>query len=722
MKKLLIVLILLLLPVSGWGATYYCAKVEGTWRVASGDWPTGESDACTDINGALTAAGTGNTLVIASGTYQTTDLDATDGLDSVASGMTVRGPVSSTDYRLLALGYTADPAHATYNNGATIIDGTGLSDHVFVYNHATGTVANLTIQYAPAGKRIFTAYTNGPLLVKDCVFIYDKTTAIDTAAFVNDITATITRCEFRGYYRLGTYFVLSFDHADCNVLISFCKFIDVSRGIEVKKGTVRICNCIFDDIDSNNLYVYNNSETKAISATNCVFTANNDTGNPIRNSSAANETFTLSNNIIQANAYSPGTYTGITGSYTDGGGNITHTIPMWKTSRYPSILVCSIDDTVDADSAQTMAGVVESYGGKMTWNVNTSAMTSGDWIIANDLVSRGHEIASHTRHHANIKDLEAFDIQYTGGACTMTINVGSDTLTTSVGGSWTLSNYADITNLAAAINGTENYTCTVNATEYAGDGVPSSLADVSAQDINTSSYTAYYDETRHFLEEITNSKADIEANIPGYTCTTFVPPGHYYDEAAVTAIYNAGYTGMRDGGTGTGDYLMYDAGGIDLLNLTGIPCNTFAEHGSVSAWGSARLTEMCCQGRLIEVYDHSFLEFTSTDLSMLLALAKKTDMRLMSRADAVAWIKSVGVDSGDHRTYTLTHTPNPDYSLRTFSPCINAGTNPFSDGDGDQYDYAGNLVWRDSDDKAVGAWSDGVEIGPYGWFGGILLQ
>jgi hypothetical protein len=77
-------------------------------------------------------------------------------------------------------------------------------------------------------------------------------------------------------------------------------------------------------------------------------------------------------------------------------------------------------------------------------------------------------------------------------------------------------------------------------------------------------------------------------------------------------------------------------------------------------------------------------------------------------------------DDGDG-TYSHTFS-DPTLKLQATSPCINAGTNPFSDGDGDQYDFAGNLVWRDSDDKAVGAWSDGVEIGAYGWFGGILLQ
>jgi hypothetical protein len=56
-----------------------------------------------------------------------------------------------------------------------------------------------------------------------------------------------------------------------------------------------------------------------------------------------------------------------------------------------------------------------------------------------------------------------------------------------------------------------------------------------------------------------------------------------------------------------------------------------------------------------------------------------------------------------------------DYSLLFGSPAINAGVDPFSDGDGDQYDYAGQFVWDDSTDSAVGPWADGVEIGAYGF-------
>jgi len=55
-----------------------------------------------------------------------------------------------------------------------------------------------------------------------------------------------------------------------------------------------------------------------------------------------------------------------------------------------------------------------------------------------------------------------------------------------------------------------------------------------------------------------------------------------------------------------------------------------------------------------------------------------------------------------------------NFNLQNKSPCINAGTDPFSDGDGDQYDMKDRLVWSDVTDAPVGPWADGVDIGAYG--------
>jgi hypothetical protein len=63
-----------------------------------------------------------------------------------------------------------------------------------------------------------------------------------------------------------------------------------------------------------------------------------------------------------------------------------------------------------------------------------------------------------------------------------------------------------------------------------------------------------------------------------------------------------------------------------------------------------------------------------------------------------------------------------DFHLQAGSPCINAGTDPFSDGDGNKYDYDNMLVWDDSLDSPVDRWGDGVDIGAYGYFSEQSMQ
>jgi hypothetical protein len=86
---------------------------------------------------------------------------------------------------------------------------------------------------------------------------------------------------------------------------------------------------------------------------------------------------------------------------------------------------------------------------------------------------------------------QSFTIEYTSGACTMTIvnNSASKTLTTSVGGlSITLTDYPTVGDLAAYINDQTGFECTPIAGQE--DASSSELDAVSAQDINTSAYTA----------------------------------------------------------------------------------------------------------------------------------------------------------------------------------------------------------------------------------------
>lgn len=64
-------------------------------------------------------------------------------------------------------------------------------------------------------------------------------------------------------------------------------------------------------------------------------------------------------------------------------------------------------------------------------------------------------------------------------------------------------------------------------------------------------------------------------------------------------------------------------------------------------------------------------------------------------------------------------TSPTDFRLQSTSPCINSGVSLFvnGDGDGDQYDLDGYMIWSDYFDSEVYHWRNGVDIGVYAYGG-----
>lgn len=80
------------------------------------------------------------------------------------------------------------------------------------------------------------------------------------------------------------------------------------------------------------------------------------------------------------------------------------------------------------------------------------------------------------------------------------------------------------------------------------------------------------------------------------------------------------------------------------------------------------------------------------------------------------WKTQFGQDANSLNSDPLMTDPaNGDFTLQPISSAIDAGTDPHVNGDGDQYDYARELVWDDTLDAPVGAWANGVEMGAYGF-------
>jgi len=65
---------------------------------------------------------------------------------------------------------------------------------------------------------------------------------------------------------------------------------------------------------------------------------------------------------------------------------------------------------------------------------------------------------------------------------------------------------------------------------------------------------------------------------------------------------------------------------------------------------------------------------------------------------------------------------NSNYYITNGSPAINNGDNQYSDGDGNQFDLGGFLVWDDDVDAVSGYWVDGVDMGAYAYIANVIIS
>ena len=295
---------------------------------------------------------------------------------------------------------------------------------------------------------------------------------------------------------------------------------------------------------------------------------------------------------------------------TDGGNNITSTsAPHVRSySRYPVTLGVIIDDIWDTELAQadTYVTVAQSKDVKIGLAVSPAAnvVASPNWDTTalnylNSWHSSGYvDIIGHNYSSLIISHpTDALDIQYTGNgtACSMDIvrNVLYTYVTGQTDGSTdltldlTAAAYDTVNELAAYINGRTGYTASAS-TGYNTHAI--GLADVSSQDIKTSSYTAEMDDTRFVTDELQGAKTFLEANITGFTLKTLIWPGMMNTEADRALALSIGYTGARGGNTANfSDDDTLEAG-QNLYNLSSL--NLKYLHGksegeisnSVRAW------------------------------------------------------------------------------------------------------------------------------------------
>lgn len=186
-------------------------------------------------------------------------------------------------------------------------------------------------------------------------------------------------------------------------------------------------------------------------------------------------------------------------------------------------------------------------------------MTEGE---LRDLHARGHEVASHTRHHPVLVRNTAFTVAYVGAAAVCELTISGDSLVTRTDGAPDLRfaladpSIASLCDLADTIDARPEYVCTLDYYRSRLDFCRSVyLVDVEPFDIAREPFLALTTMGRDsvtMVDEVVGSKAYLETMMgdTSYRCVSFAYPRHAHDQREMDAAREAGYLGARNGPLG----------------------------------------------------------------------------------------------------------------------------------------------------------------------------
>lgn len=334
-----------------------------------------------------------------------------------------------------------------------------------------------------------------------------------------------------------------------------------------------------------------------------------------------------------------------------------------------------------------------------------------EWINA------GRDVNSHSWSHQYFQQPSALTIRYTGTGTAATMSIAGNVLTTAVTGGpggenigldLTNASYNTLSKLVATISGRSGYTATQVAGAQ-GAAHTIGLADVTGQDIKGGTgYTAQFQESRLEPDEMSTSKAWMNANLTGLPATrAYVYPGGQQDTSTQGYAAAAGYAGARGAFTmdlGTKD--VY-ARGVNIQNITSFGVNP-SLMGLTQAQMDARIATLVWKssvwGAPYGVFWH-LNELSATDVGNLLDALIGHGATVMTNTQLVNWL--AGQSETGTTTYYVAAATGAEADLRPTqsSPVVNAGADL---GAGYAFDLEG------VDQRVFGS---GWEMGAYAYMG-----
>ncbi|CAN5674652.1 hypothetical protein BH10ACI4_BH10ACI4_11350 [soil metagenome] len=388
----------------------------------------------------------------------------------------------------------------------------------------------------------------------------------------------------------------------------------------------------------------------------------------------ASYSLTASNSILLGNPYSSLNWNFF--GLTDDGTNVRQS-PLFTTRAAPLIIVPYIDDYNNLSVAESVAAAAATYGCHLSYAINTKLVTPANWTRVSALQTAGNEIVAHTRSHSDLANNNVFSILYKGTASTakMTIDTVGGTIQTFLNSSTTpdlniplLDKYNSMQNVCAQINANAAYSCTDQPNQ--DFFTPLNLAAVSSVNIK-SAYTATAS-SGYLTWEIEGAKADIAANVPGYTATTFATPFTSSSTAVENHIRDAGFLANRNGtitatGQPNGNWLFSN---LNVFNMGSewLPNGYDSSHPAGSV--GALIEGLGAAGGVFGIYSHGYDEFTLAQWQQLFQLNQQIGGTCMTMSQARTYVQANGtlLPDGTNKNWTRTIPLTPNYTNTANSP------------------------------------------------------
>ena len=290
-----------------------------------------------------------------------------------------------------------------------------------------------------------------------------------------------------------------------------------------------------------------------------------------------------------------------------GTGNISSLVApvVANFNTYSARFSFTVDDVGSApgteDYVNTLTAVFAGHGTKGDkFNVAVVPSYAVDWASVKNWYAAGNEIDSHSWSHqyytttsvpqgtctlATCPNSPALSLQYTGSGTAAALSISGNILTTTVTGasgdnlSLNLANapYNTRQGLRAYLGSLAHYAVSDPSSPIARPNTKTvNLLNVSNQDIKSAALALVYDQAKLLPDEMSSSKAAIEANVPGLMETFFVYPDGIQDPTSEADAIAAGYTAARgslamkgqDNCTATANSVY--ANGVNVQNITSL--------------------------------------------------------------------------------------------------------------------------------------------------------